>query len=299
MDREAGPEVRQTGRAPGPGTGPASTAAPGSAAPVKIAAPANTTAPANTAAVAGAGAATRPRSRPALRPALPGRGLDPRVPVWIRRAVISAAAAVAVSIWLQWRVGLSAAALVAIVDTVYQSKRMAVIPAAARVTAAQRRTRRRLLLLRLAGYLSLHARAIPGSDSVIDHLVVGPAGVFALDSEYWDRRLPVRASGGKILYHGPVNKSERLMHARWEAGQASLLVGTALGQPLGVRPVMVIYGPTIPWTVASLRGVDVFSGARIRKYFWQQARAARRRRLSREEITRIRAAAARTLPPLR
>ena len=63
---------------------------------------------------------------------------------------------------------------------------------AVQVTTAQRRTRRRLFLLRPAGYVALHRRAIPGSDSVIDHLVIGPGGVFALDSERWDRRLPVR-----------------------------------------------------------------------------------------------------------
>ncbi len=236
---------------------------------------------------------------PASRPAISGLGADPRVPVWIRRAVIAAVVGIAVTIWLGWRVGLTFAALVAIADTVYQSKRMAVIPAAARVTAAQRRTRRRLLLLRPSGYLALHARAIPGSGSVIDHLVIGPPGVFAVDSEYWDRRLPVRASGGKILYHGPANRKERLVHARWEAAQASLLVGAALGQPLGVRPVMVIYGPTIPWAVASLRGVDVFSGAWVRKYFSRKARAARRRHLTGAQISHIYEAAAEVLPPAR
>lgn len=265
MDRETGPEIEQTGPAlPAEALHEAST-------PVA----------------------------PASRPALTGMGADPRVPVWIRRAVMAAVTGIAVTIWLQWRVGLTFAVLVAVVDTVYQSKRMALIPAAARVTAAQRRTRRRLLLLRPAGYLALNARAIPGSDSVIDHLVIGPAGVFALDSEYWDRRLPVRTTAGKVLYHGPANKKERLVHARWEAGQASLLIGASLGQPLGVRPVMVIYGPTIPWAVASLRGVDVFGGSRVRRYFRRKSRASRHRHLTRWQISHIYEAAARTLPPVR
>jgi len=236
-------------------------------------------------------------------PARPGRSAaggfaaDPRVPVWIRRAVIAVVLGVAVGWWLNWRVGLTVAALIAIVDTVYQSKTMSVIPASARVIAAQRRTQRRLATLRPSGFLALNARAIPGSPSVIDHLVIGPCGVYAVDSEYWDRRLSVRASAANVLYHGPANKKERLVHARWEATQAARLVGAALQQEIKVRPVMVIYGPKIPWAVARMRGVDVLSGAGIRKYFRRQVRACRSR-LSSGQISRIYEVAAKVLPPV-
>ena len=125
-----------------------------------------------------------------------GLAADPRVPIWIRRAIIALLVALAFTFWKGWRVGLTAAAIVAIIDTVYQSKTIALIPAAARVSSAQRRTRRRLYLLRLFGYMAIHTRGIPGSDSIIDHLVIGPGGVFAVDSERWDRRLPVRTMAG-------------------------------------------------------------------------------------------------------
>ena len=115
---------------------------------------------------------------------------DLRLPIRIGRAVMAAVAGIAVGVWQDWRLGLTAAAVVAIADTVYRSRTTSVIPAAVRVTSAQRRTRRRLMLARPAGYVALHNRAIPGSDAVIDHLVIGPPGVFALDSERWDRRLP-------------------------------------------------------------------------------------------------------------
>ncbi|MGO9078849.1 MAG: nuclease-related domain-containing protein [Streptosporangiaceae bacterium] len=223
---------------------------------------------------------------------------DPRLPTWIRRAVIAGAVGIAIGIWLSWQLGITLAALVAVGDTVYQSRTMSVIPAAARVAAAQRRTRRRVAVLRTSGYVALHARRIPGSRSVIDHLVIGPAGVFAVDSEYWDRRLAVRVTAGNVLYHGPVSKKERLVHARWEAAQASRLVGGALGQPLGVRPVMVIYGPKIPWAVTSLRGVDVFAGGWVRKYFRRRAKAMGRQRLSSAQIARIHEAANKVLPPV-
>jgi hypothetical protein len=234
-----------------------------------------------------------------------GLAADPRLPMWIRRAVISAVVGIIILIWLDWRWGLTAAAVVAIVDTIYWSKMMSLIPAAVRVTSAQRRTRRRLYLVRPSGYLAVHARAIPGTESVIDHLVIGPGGVFALDSERWDRRLPVRtvasdSAAGPVLYHGPFSQKNRLAHARWEAAQASRLLSAGLGREISVHPAMVIYGPTIPWAVATLRGVDVFSGRAVGRYFRGRSKASRSRRdggtLSWEQAGEIFNAAQHALP---
>jgi hypothetical protein len=239
------------------------------------------------------------------RPIIAGLAADPRVPVWIRRTIMAVVVAVVISIFGNWRWGLTAAAAVTIVDTIYQSKNMGLIPAAARVTSAQRKTRRRLYLLRPNGYLSVNARAIPGTDSVIDHLVIGPGGVFAVDSERWDRRLPVRtvagnSAAGPVLYHGPFSQKDRLAHARWEAAQASRLLSADLGREIQVHPAMVIYGPMTPWVVATLRGVDVFAGRAIGKYFRGRSKAARSGRsagrLTWEEAGEIFNAAQRTLP---
>jgi hypothetical protein len=239
------------------------------------------------------------------RPIIAGLAADPRVPVWIRRAIMAAVVAVVISIFGNWRWGLTAAAAVAIVDTIYQSKNMGLIPAAARVTSAQRKTRRRLYLLRPNGYLAVNARAIPGTDSVIDHLVIGPGGVFAVDSERWDRRLPIRtvagnSAAGPVLYHGPFSQKDRLAHARWEAAQASRLLSADLGREIQVSPAMVVYGPMIPWTVATLRGVDVFAGRAVGKYFRGRSKAARSgrsaSRLTWEEAGEIFNSAQRTLP---
>ena len=180
---------------------------------------------------------------------------------------------------------------------------MSPIPADARAMSARRRTRHRLAMLRASGYLALHERAIPGTNSIIDHLVIGPAGVFAVGSERWDRRLPVRttASGlnaSGVLYHGPFSQSPRLAHARWEAAQAASLLRAELGQEIDVSAAMVIYGPTVPWGVATLREVDVFSGRQIGKFFRRQKRLARGHHLREHEIDEIYAAAERALPPV-
>ena len=260
MDHETGPDTRPIGRVV-PGRDPAipepNRAAPGGSAPW----------PADLA---------RPDPPEPAGPAGPGLLADPRVPVWIRRTIFALVVGGALTLWQDWRWGLTAAALIAIVDTVYQSKAMSPIPADVRALSARRRTRHRLAMLRPSGYLALHERTIPGTDSIIDHLVIGPAGVFAVDSERWDRRLPVRTTaGGKgasgVLYHGPFSQSPRLAHARWEAAMAASLIGAELGQEIDVSAVMVIYGPTVPWGVATLRDVDVFSGSRIRKFFRRQS----------------------------
>ncbi|HEV2244613.1 MAG TPA: nuclease-related domain-containing protein [Streptosporangiaceae bacterium] len=236
---------------------------------------------------------------PVPRPVLGGLADDPRLPIWIARAVMAIVAGVAITAWQGWRLGLTAAAFVAIADTVYRSRTTSVIPAGARLSSAQRRTGRRLFLLRPHGYVELRSRAIPGSDAVIDHLVIGPGGVFALDSERWDRRLPVRSVTGDLLYHGPFSQKARLEHARWEASRAAARLSDALGEKITVRPAMVIYGPTIPWIVASLNGVDVFSGKRLRKYFRRQARTRRGGQLDAEQVEDIHIAAAVALPPAR
>src|SRR6266851_482566 len=224
---------------------------------------------------------------------------DPRKSMWIRRALASAAAGIIVSALADWRLGLTAAAVIAIADTIHRSRTTAAIPAAVRAPSAHRRTRRRLARLDRAGYRALHARAVPGSQCVIDHLVVGPGGVYSVDSERWDRRLPVRATKGGKLYHGPFCQADRLTHAIWAADEARKVVSAALGQQLMVKPAMVIYGPTIPWTVANVRGVDVFCGRRLRKYLQQAAKATSVARLDPDEIERIHAAAAHVLPPTR
>jgi len=231
-----------------------------------------------------------------------GLAADPRLPIWTRRAIITVVVMLGITFWQGWRLGLTLAAVVAILDTIYHSKTMSLIPAAARVSSAQRRTRRRLFLARTSGYLAVHARAIPGSSSIVDHVVVGPGGVYAIDSQRWDRRLPVRtvasdSAAGPVLYHGPFSQKDRLAHARWEAAQARRLLSSELGQDIPVQPAMVIYGPTVPWVVSNVRGVDVLSGHSVGRYFRSRKRIRPTGPLAWEDAGEIFAAVHRVLPP--
>ena len=104
-------------------------------------------------------------------------------------------------------------------------------------------------------------------------------------------------AAGAVLYHGPFSQKDRLAHARWEAAQAATLLSADLGHEVKVRAAMVIYGPTVPWGMASLRGVDVFSGRAVGKYFRGRKRINRADALSWDEAGAIFAAVERVLPP--
>ena len=260
---------------------------------------------------AGRAVPPKPEWKPVVRPAeeaagdpQPGIGqprsslaqlaANPRMRVWELRVVVAVVILGVFWYLVSWKLGLTLAIVAIIADTIYRARKN--YAGKIRLTAAQRRTRRQLTKLGRAGYLAMHARPIPESQDQIDHLVVGPAGVFAIDSENWDKRLAVRTKSGKQLWHGPFSKKDRLQHAQWEAQRAADLLSGAIGKPVVVRPAMAVYGPRIPWDVATIREVDVFSGPRLRKYLRRRARQGEVRPLTDEEIERIFKAANEAFP---
>jgi hypothetical protein len=195
-----------------------------------------------------------------------------------------------------WEIGLTLAIIAGIIDTIYRARNAAYYDNGATFPGARKRTRRQLRRMRRAGYLTLDGRPIPNSPEVIDHLVIGPTGVYAIDSEKWERRLPVRTINNKQLYLGPASQKQRLEHAVWEASRASELLSKELGTQIEVRAALAIYGPRIPWDIATIRNVDVFTGTALRKYLKRRSKQREARRLSREEVQTYFAAAVRVLP---
>jgi hypothetical protein len=214
---------------------------------------------------------------------------DPRMRAWQRRAIIAIIVGVAVGFLLKdWRWGLTFAVLAAIADTIYRSRTVFSGPDGATLTAAQRRTVRQLAKLERKGYRAVHCVRIPNSDDQVDHVVIGPAGVFAIDSVAWDKRTPVRTSSHRQLWHGSANMKDRLEHSRWESEQVAGVLSGALDRPVSVRPALAVYGPKIPWQVATIRDVDTFSGPSLRTYLKDRARKVKgQQRLSRSEIEAI------------
>jgi len=213
---------------------------------------------------------------------------NPRMRGWQRRVIVAVIAGLLFGFLLKdWRWGLTFAVLAAIADTIIRSRTVFKGPAGVRLTKAQKHTLRQLSSLERKGYRAMHILPIPDSEEQIDHLVIGPAGVFAIDSEDWDKRMPVRTSNHRQLWHGPHSMKDRLEHAHWEADQAAALLSAEAGTPVSVRAAMAVYGPKIPWDVAEIRDVDVFSGDRLRIYLRRRARRRDAHPLTASEIERI------------
>ena len=229
---------------------------------------------------------------------------DVQLAFWRKRAIIMVVVgAVAAALTRNWEIAVTLAVLAGIADTVRRSRSttLALYMNGFRHPGAHKQTRSQLIKMRREGYFTLNARAIPNTKEIIDHLVVGPTGVYAIDSEMWDGRLPIRVINGKRLYLGPESQKDRLVHATWEASQASEILSAALGYEVTVRPVLAIYGPRVPWDVATIRDVDVFTGTALDKYLKQRYRKRSQPSegvpsLTREEVRTIYDTAALLLP---
>jgi hypothetical protein len=230
---------------------------------------------------------------------------DTRMGAWRRRAVIAIVVGLVFTILLNWQIGVTLAVIVAIADTIFRSRTQLPAQPGVRLTKAQKMTVRQLTKLERSGYHALHSRLIPESDDHIDHLVIGPAGVFSIDSEAWQKQLPIRTKNARQLWHGPFSKKDRLEHARWESEQAAeyitryadkQLLDSLPGRRVSVRPAMAVYGPKIPWDIATIRDVDVFSGPRLRIYLRRYARQNHARPLSPTQVEQIYRAAHNAFP---
>src|SRR5256885_1683059 len=225
---------------------------------------------------------------------LPG---DPQARAWLRRAIIAVVLGVLFAILVDIPVGVVVAVLSVIGDVVRVSRKESSVEAWRKPSLAERKTERQLRGMEKSGYRTLHARAVPRdeegvSDGQIDHLVIGPTGVYAIDSENWNKKLPVRALSHRKLFLGPFPKKDRLDETRWECEQASKLISEQVGYEVPVQGSLAIYGPKISWKVLMVREVDVYSGGRARGYLRRRPKI-----LTSVDISRIYEAAERVLPP--
>lgn len=156
----------------------------------------------------------------------------------------------------EWAVSATLGIGAMVVWTLHSSRRESEIPRWRKPSSAQRRTEVQLKVMKQLGYRVLHARSVPGGNGQIDHFIVGRRGAFAIDSESWDKRLPLRNKLEK-LYHGRFSKNERIDEALEEAKRAEELISAELGRDIKVRASLAIYGPGMSWDSHRLRGVEI------------------------------------------
>jgi hypothetical protein len=88
----------------------------------------------------------------------------------------------------------------------------------------ERRTARLLDRLTRDGYVVFHDLAVPGSPANVDHLVIGPTGVFIIDSKQWTGSVQQGADG--LVWHNHYPLDRALETVGWEAQQISRVLGS-------------------------------------------------------------------------
>jgi hypothetical protein len=127
-----------------------------------------------------------------------------------------------------------------------------------RGAAGEQRTARLLDPLERQGWAILHDLAVSGSQANIDHLVIGPGGVFVVDSKQYRGRLQLDPSGR--LWHGRYPLALALRAVSFEADQAAQV----LPDPgVVVLPIVAVHGAQVPWGKVVIDGVPVVPARRL------------------------------------
>ena len=137
---------------------------------------------------------------------------------------------------------------------------------------AERAVGQELDELRHLGYRIFHDVPADGLETHIDHIVIGPAGVFAVAARGRDADRPNDgARPWEVTYDG-----ESLQFPGWKEtlplGQAMRQaewlfewIEEAIGEPVAVRPILVLPGWSVKRTAVS--GIPVLAARRIQAYF--------------------------------
>jgi hypothetical protein len=111
----------------------------------------------------------------------------------------------------------------------------------------------------------LHDRSVPGSRANIDHLVIGPSGVWVVDTKTTRARVTAR---WRTVYFGDVPLDT--VPVRWEAQ----VVADRLGVP--ARPVIVVHGAGLRRRGGRSGGVRVVPVGGLRRYLRRHASRSNR-----------------------
>ncbi|MEV5554909.1 nuclease-related domain-containing protein [Nonomuraea wenchangensis] len=194
--------------------------------------------------------------------------------------------------WLiGWQAAIVAAALVAAVDTVYRRHHHPSITTWRKGAAGERATARRLRQLELGGYTVLHDRAIPHSRANIDHLIIGPTGVFVVDSKKWHRRTRIRPGAGTLwVGRTPIRKVVGPVLFETEAVKKALYRATM--HPFEVVAVIAVHGGRLPkWGAINAGGTTILRASRLNGWITRHPR-----RYTSAQIATLTAAAEQALP---
>ncbi len=119
----------------------------------------------------------------------------------------------------------------------------------------ERRTARRLRRLVRRGYVAFHDLAMPGSRANIDHLLIGPSGVFVIDSKQYSGRIQQTPDGHVWHNHYPMD--EQLATVRAEAASVEAILGVP------VIPLLCVHGASVQWGGLAAQGVAIVPAGQL------------------------------------
>ena len=158
------------------------------------------------------------------------------------------------------RVGLPRAGLAGLVIAALVGWRLRFRPSEAartwqRGARGERHTARLLRRLTRDGYVVFHDLVVPGSDANVDHLVIGPSGVFVIDSKQWTGHVHQGADGLAWNNHYPLDRT--LQTVRWEAEAVGHLLGTR------AAALLCVHGAHVHGGGVAAHGVAIVSARRL------------------------------------
>jgi hypothetical protein len=109
-----------------------------------------------------------------------------------------------------------------------------------------------------AGWGVSHDLRVPGSKANIDHIVIGPPGVFVIDAKNYRGRLRLSRDG--LLWHGRTFLAPTLSATRWEADKLQARIGAP---DIAVVPVVAVLGAVVPFGQVTSMGVTVVPARRL------------------------------------
>jgi Nuclease-related domain len=121
----------------------------------------------------------------------------------------------------------------------------------------ERRTARLLDRLARDGYVVFHDLAVPGTTSAnVDHLVIGPSGVFVIDSKQWSGSVRQGADG--LVWHNHYRLDRTLETVRWGAQTMGRLLGTH------TTPLVCVHGAHVHGGSLHAQGVAIVPARLLR-----------------------------------
>ncbi|HEX2765666.1 MAG TPA: nuclease-related domain-containing protein [Candidatus Limnocylindria bacterium] len=154
----------------------------------------------------------------------------------------------------------------------------------------ERKTASYLAELEPAGFIVRHDRRVPGYGGNVDHIAMGPSGVWVIETKSY--RGSVEIFGDKLEVNG--QPRDRIVDQVYkEAVALQIALGDRLSSiGVTVRPVLCLHRAKLGWFDRAVRGVQIVDGRGLAKLL-----SDGQRRLADEQITGLAAEVDRLFPP--